>query len=219
MAIIKSIVGAISGKLGGTVYSHNQGGAYIRKLGIPTNPTTVRQTAIRTLMSTNSRAWNGITTAQRAAWTLYGQANPVINRLGDAIKLSGIASFNRINQVSNDSGSGQISSPPSGVGPGGLVSIGGITNAANVITIPFTATPLLAGRRIVIKTTGPARSSRNPNDRSAAIVGYSAAAAASPIVITLPYSVSAGDTTNFYLAIVDANGRQSPVLKSRYTFS
>jgi hypothetical protein len=219
VAIFKSIVGTLSGKLNGTVYSHNKGGAYIRKLGIPTNPTTARQTAMRTLMSTNSRAWNGLTVAQRAAWALYAVANPVINRLGDSITLSGIAAFNRINQVSNDSGNGQISSAPAGVGPASLASVGAVTNAGNVLTIPFTATPLPSGCRMAVRTTGPGRVSQDPNYRQSRLAGYSAAAPASPVVITLPYGVSTGQVTNLYLSVVDAFGRETPALKKRYTFT
>jgi hypothetical protein len=170
-------------------------------------------------MATNSRAWNGITAAQRTAWGTYAVANPTINRLGMPIRNSGIATFNRINNVSRDSGNGQISSPPAGVGPASLASIGAVTNAANVLTIAFTATPLPTGARLAVRTTGPGRASQNPNQRAARLVGYSAAAAASPVVITLPYDVSAGVVTNLYLSVVDASGRESPALKKTYTFT
>jgi hypothetical protein len=219
MALFQPIAGNLSGSVAGNTYSHNKGGRYVRVRAVPVNPSTPRQTAVRTQMSTNSRAWNGLTVGQRAAWSAYAISNPTINRLGVPVRSAGISIFNKINNVSRDSGNGQISNPPAGVGPASLTSIGTLSNAGAVMTIPFTVTPIGANLRIAVRWTLPGRASQNPNYRAARLIGYSAVNAASPLVITLPAVPTTGQTTNFFLSVVDASGRETPLLQSRYTFT
>lgn len=99
MALIKSnVLAQISGSVNGLTFSHNSGGAYIRNRSLPTNPGTDRQDQVRTALASISSTWKyTLTVSQREMWRIYGQAMTVINRLGDPIKLSGIAAFQHIN--------------------------------------------------------------------------------------------------------------------------
>lgn len=100
MAIFKSgsMVGPISGKLGGLVYSHNSGGQYIRMHVIPTNPGSVFQQAVRNFVSTLTTAWRDTLTAnQRSQWNVYAFNSPLLNRLGESRPISGIAQYLRCN--------------------------------------------------------------------------------------------------------------------------
>lgn len=99
MALFKSTVLAqISGSVNGITFAHGPGGAYARNRSLPSNPGTDRQDQVRTAMAAISQAYRSVLTEpQRNAWTAYGQSLAVINRLGDTIKLSGIAAFNRVN--------------------------------------------------------------------------------------------------------------------------
>jgi len=100
MALFKSsLLAQASGSVGGTVYSHNRGGAYIRNRALVSNPNTDRQQAVRSAMSALSKMWGqSLTQPQRDSWTAYAANRPVTNRLGDSITLSGIAMFLRVNQ-------------------------------------------------------------------------------------------------------------------------
>jgi hypothetical protein len=90
--------GATSGKSGSVVASHNSGGQYLRARTTPTNPRSPFQTAVRDGVRWLARAWSTVLSdAQRNAWNLYGQTVGSVNRLGDAIKISGIAAFQRAN--------------------------------------------------------------------------------------------------------------------------
>lgn len=218
MALFQPLDGNRSGSVAGTTFSHNAGGSYVRRRSVPVNPTSTRQTVVRGNMSTNARGWNALTDPQRAAWKAYGQSNPVRNRLGASIKLSGISSYTRINNVSRDSGSGTITSAPSGVGPGALLTVSITANTSTTVTVAFTPTPVGAARRIAVWWTGPGRASVNPNQRQARLVAYSALNAATGVSITLPAAASAGDVSNFYIGVVDSNGRLSQLTKVRYTF-
>lgn len=99
MALIKStILAQISGSINGTTFSRNAGGAYARNRSLPTNPGTDRQDNVRTSLASLAQAWRDtLDDGQRALWRNYGQNLSVTNRLGDTIKLSGIAAYQRVN--------------------------------------------------------------------------------------------------------------------------
>lgn len=88
-----------SGSIGGQTFSHNKGGMYTRARRTPTNPNTLRQQIVRSAVGGAANMWNALTDAQRAAWKLYGENVPVLNRLGDPIILSGQQQFIRTNSL------------------------------------------------------------------------------------------------------------------------
>lgn len=104
MKIKSALITQASGSIGGLTASRNKGGMYFRSRSIPTNPSSERQQIVRGLMTTLSSAWNALTEAQRDGWNLYGSETPVIDRLGDAIQLSGQQHFIRSNvpRLQND---------------------------------------------------------------------------------------------------------------------
>ena len=53
MALIKTgpAVAVISGSVGGTVFSRNKGGAYMRNRSIPVNPQSAAQVVVRAAMA------------------------------------------------------------------------------------------------------------------------------------------------------------------------
>jgi len=95
----KSLVySAASGKIGGIVYSRNASGAYTRALSVPVDPQSIYQTAVRNAFSFLADYWmSTLTAAQRAEWDLYASNVTVIDKLGDAIYISGFNHFVRSN--------------------------------------------------------------------------------------------------------------------------
>jgi hypothetical protein len=90
--------GAASGKVGAHVAAHNSGGQYLRARTTPTNPNTVFQQAVRNAVRTLTTRWSSVLTQdQRDSWDVYGRNVTVRNRLGDQIKISGIAHYTRSN--------------------------------------------------------------------------------------------------------------------------
>src|SRR5438045_4972223 len=79
----------LSGSIGSRTYSHNKGGAYLRNRRVPVNPTTVSQGAVRNQLAASSANWANLTDAQRSAWSAYASVNPVTDRLGQTINISG----------------------------------------------------------------------------------------------------------------------------------
>ncbi len=102
MASIKlgPAIAAIAGSIGGTVFSHNKAGPYIRNRSIPINPNTARQVKVKAAMAFLTAEWaNALTAAQRTAWNLYASSVTMPNRLGDAINHSGFNHFIRSNMI------------------------------------------------------------------------------------------------------------------------
>lgn len=87
-----------SGSIGGSVYSHNRAGAYIRARSVPVNPNTNRQVEVRNYVRSLAIAWQmTLTPAQRDSWNMYGAAIAWQNALGDLITLTGLNHYIRSN--------------------------------------------------------------------------------------------------------------------------
>jgi hypothetical protein len=84
-----AVVSVLSGKIGGTVFARNRGGAYARSYAIPTRVTSASAQAQKAAFAAASQGYANLTTAQIAAWDQYGQENPVSNRIGQLITLKG----------------------------------------------------------------------------------------------------------------------------------
>lgn len=87
-----------SGSIGGTTWSHNRYGAYIRNRSIPVNPSTDRQVAVRNAVRALTIAWqNTLDQDQRDAWETYGKNVVWLNRLGQTVRLTGLNHYIRSN--------------------------------------------------------------------------------------------------------------------------
>jgi len=84
-----AVVSVLSGKIGGTVFARNRGGAYARSYAIPTRVTSDTAQAIKAAFTAASRGYANLTAGQIAAWDQYGAENPVSNRIGQLITLKG----------------------------------------------------------------------------------------------------------------------------------
>ena len=90
-------IAAMSGKLGGNVFARNKGGAYSRNWVKPTNPATAAQQNQRNTLALKSAAWRDLTDEQRDSWKSWADDNPVLDRLGASIVLSGAQAYTTIN--------------------------------------------------------------------------------------------------------------------------
>jgi len=91
-------IAAVSGSIGGTTFSRNRGGAYMRLRAIPINPNTVYQQAVRTLVGTLTSRWlDVLTPEQRAAWDTYALNVELPNPLGQPRNVGGLGMFVRSN--------------------------------------------------------------------------------------------------------------------------
>lgn len=90
-------VSGMSGKQAGLVFARNKGGSYVRQWVKPTNPNSTDQQAARSKVNSLSKSWGTLTSAQQAAWNAWAASNPVLDRLGNVIYLSGVNAYIKIN--------------------------------------------------------------------------------------------------------------------------
>jgi hypothetical protein len=100
MAKIKlsAIMSEIRGKLNGSVFSKNRGGAYIRNKVTPSNPQTQSQMNVRGIFAGIASAWSGLTEDQRLSFNSKVSQYAKTDIFGDLRNPSGKALFQRLNQ-------------------------------------------------------------------------------------------------------------------------
>lgn len=209
MALFLPIAGELSGSIGANTWAHNKGGPYVRQRGIPTNPQSTKQMAIRTILAFLSGQWQVLTDNQRDAWNLYAQTHPVINRLGQAQKLSGHQTYVALNCRLLQAGAAAQSDPPVGAGPTPLVTFSFVASSPHSIVITFTTTPLPANYRLVMWQTKPGSLGRQGSKRAAQLIGYGPVTDASPTTFATGPTAAVGQASNVYVSVMDPNGRIS----------
>lgn len=94
------LIAEARGKQGGSVFSRNSYGAYIRAKTSPVQPRTTAQMAIRAGFTTVSQAWRDVLVAtERSAWDDYAKQTPLSDRFGNKILLTGATMFVRYNST------------------------------------------------------------------------------------------------------------------------
>ena len=115
------MIGEARGSIGGSTFSRNRGGMYIRNRATPTNTVTIARTQARALFATISSSWETVLTpAQRAAWDAWAEFAPEaesLNKLGDTIRIGGKAAFQRINMRLAFAGLPQVTATPDSNAP------------------------------------------------------------------------------------------------------
>ena len=107
-------ISGMSGKLGGNVFARNKGGAYSRNWVKPTNPATPAQQNQRNTLALKSAAWRLLTDEQRDSWKSWADDNPVLDRLGASIVLSGAQAYTKININRDNASDGDTQSTTPG---------------------------------------------------------------------------------------------------------
>ena len=82
-------IGQISGKVGGSVFSRNRGGSYVRNNAIPSRVVSEKALLQKACLAAAVRSWSDLTDSQRQQWNTYAQTATVTNRLGKSISLTG----------------------------------------------------------------------------------------------------------------------------------
>jgi hypothetical protein len=124
MAKIKlnSLLADIRGKMGGSVFSSNGAGYYVKVLTPPVNPRTPGQSTRRAQFAFLVRAWNFLSTGERDAWTDYA-AQPDNTRqdwFGDPYLPASRAQFIIVNTLRLQAGMDYTVTPPAGSLPATL---------------------------------------------------------------------------------------------------
>lgn len=218
MLFKSTMIGTVSGSVGGSTGSHNRFGQYIRRRAIPVNPRSTFQQTVRTAFQYLTEYWkNTLTPAQRIDWTTYADNTPVINALGDTIHLTGLNMFLRTNVPTLQSTLAVIAAAPPIFGlaesdPTMTVSAVGSTD---VVSVAFNnALPWAneVGGYLFLYQSRPLSPSINfitGSKRFASVVGGAVSPPTSPTTYTSPFNLSAGQKIEVRGSIRRADGRLS----------
>lgn len=156
MAKIKlsALVSEMRGKLNGSVFSKNRGGAYLRTKVTPVNPSTIAQGTVRAALTSFAQGWRGLTEAQRDAWNSAVGSWATTDIFGDIKNPSGINLYNKLNLNLFNAGQSSIDTPPLPASVGFFDSAT-LTAAAGTpaMSLAFTATGLAAGQTVIVEAT------------------------------------------------------------------
>lgn len=113
MAVLKfsALVSAIQGKLNGSVLSKGKSGAVIYNKPVPRKEPTAKQLQVRGSFSYASKDWDQLSDTQKADWDVIGVNNPVPNRFGDMVEISGYNYFKKMMAFAFPYGDGYTLNP------------------------------------------------------------------------------------------------------------
>jgi len=175
------IVGQVSGRVAGNVFSHNKGGPYIRNGTIPTTSTTPDAMAAKGRLTAASQAWQALTADQKLGWKTFAQNNPTVNRLGHTIHLTGHQWFVRCATRLLQIPIAMPTTAPADTGPVGLTTLTLSADlGAGTFDYTYTATPLAATEQARCFAFVADSAGVNFVKNQLRFIGVSAAAQASP---------------------------------------
>lgn len=202
-------VGQISGRVGGTVFAHNRGGAYMRNGSIPSIVMTQKAMHYKGYLAAASQAYANLTDAQAAAWREYAANHPVTNRLGRSHTLSGSNWFVACNARLLAAGGLTQTLPPNAPAPtGSLILSAAVAAGAGTATITLVTNPTGDNKHAWIRAAR-VQSGRITNVRNKFTeIKITGANVASPINVATELiaelgSLQAGDWYHFEVRILD----------------
>lgn len=221
MALVKlgGGVADIRGSIGGTVFSRNRYGAYMRNRTIPIDRGTIAQVKIRAIMGHIRDAWfSALTTAQKAAWDTYAANVNVVNRLGETTNLTGWNMFCRTAAMLMYNDLAIIEDAPTTFSlaeQDGTITITPDDSSQN-IAIAFDEALAWAketGAYLAVYVSPP----QNPTVNfykgryrlAGKVAGVDSTGAQSPATVTVPFEVAVGQKVFAQFRIVRKDGRLS----------
>lgn len=102
----------VRGSHGGNTFSRNKGGAHVKTRTKGTNPSSNKQGISRSILGQCVFSWKTLSDPDRLSWSTFAAGNPVFNKIGNQIILSGQQMFNRFNAVNLHAGFTIVNTAP-----------------------------------------------------------------------------------------------------------
>lgn len=99
MALIipSGLISRISGKVGGAIFQHSKAGIILRTNTMPVNKRTLLQVKTRNNTFNILQSWIRLTDSQRNVWSSYVQYNPILQKNGQRLYITGQQAFIKFN--------------------------------------------------------------------------------------------------------------------------
>jgi len=218
MKLKSTIIAQGSGSIGGSVFSHNKGGMYIRNRSIPTNPSTAQQQVVRNAVGQLAARWGAtLTQLQRDAWAVYAANVPLVDTLGDSRAVTGQNQFVRSNVPRIQAGiAGFMDVAPGNFNLGSFtpptVTFAATTDLASVAFTNSDAWATAVGGYMLAWISAPQSPSINffkGPFRYAGKISGGVVPPTSPTTIALPSPITAGQKVFGYIRVIQVDGRIS----------
>lgn len=216
--------GSPSGSIGSMTASHNRYGYYFRNRIVPTNPSSQRQQAIRSIFGALAGLWSSaLSAAQRAAWNTYGLSITKYDAVGQPYTLPGSQWFIGNNAVILQAGGTRVDDGPTTLtlpepDPTFTPSV---SEATQLISIAFDTGLDWVGEDdayMTVKMSAPGGAgttyNKGPYRLAGSIAGDSGTPPTSPQTLACPFPVAAGQVVSIEARIVRADGRVSEPFRS-----
>lgn len=217
MKFKSALVTQASGSLGGMTFSRNRYGMYTRAKGLPVNPNSEFQQAVRQIFSGLAAAWNGeLDAGERAAWEDYAANMVWSDSLGEPIKLSGQSVYAQLNTPRLQAGLARIDAAPEiFTQPTYTAPTVTADESDGKLHVAYTNTDDWAGEvggALLLYASRPLSPSikffKGPY-RYAGKVAGAVVPPTSPADITMPFAIAGGQQVGIQYRIVRADGRMS----------
>lgn len=218
MKFKSALVTQASGSAGGLTASRNAGGMYFRARALPVNPNTAFQQAVRNFMGQLTSRWKAtLTESQRAGWSFYAEATPIVDKLGDSRTIPPLSMYVRSNVGRLQAGLAVVDEPPSTFGLPSLSPLTFTPDAgADEVDVTFDDADVWAnatGGGLAIFQSRPQSPTINyfngPYRFAGVVLGDDTTPPTSPATIALPFPIVSGQKVFFQARAMEADGRVS----------
>lgn len=218
MLILSNIVSKMSGSLNGITGAHNKGGMYLRSRSSPINPNTSAQQTIRNGVKLYSARWgNVLSAAERDAWEVYAQNQPLTNKIGESRQIPPLSHYIRSNVPRAQVGLATVDAAPTQFTlPAFNDPSFAIVGSTGAISVTFDDTDDWANEDdagLMVYVSRPQSPGVNffkgPYQFAGVVLGDAVTAPTSPAAQTSPFLGATGNKYFFKVRITTEDGRLS----------
>lgn len=215
----------IRGSIGGTVFSKNRFGHYMRSRTTPVNPQSDRQNTIRNIIQSVANTWSTVLTqAQRDAWEVYAAAISFVNKLGETVNLTGFNHYVRSNSAVLLVGDSAVAAGPTALSlpASDPTFAAAASEGTQLLSITFDDTLPWANEddaHMLIYMSAPKNTGvqfiGGPYRYAGTIDGDAVTAPTSPSTIAVPFPVAEDQEIAVRARILRADGRLSEFFRDK----
>jgi hypothetical protein len=219
MALVRPVLGFLSGKVGEEVYAHNRGGQYVRAFTPPTDPNSPQQQSVRLFLTQLSAIWANLYGGPAwDSWKTYAQNVPLRRPGGRTIYITGRNHYIRSNVPRLIHSLARVDNAPTvfNLGKTDLNAIRVVTASANSANIHYASLDpwrFEPGAALLIQVSRPQPLSvnffRGPYRTWASVKGKTGLPNPLPALRALPFNYTLGVRGFWRARVTRADGRLS----------
>jgi len=190
--ITSALVGAISGKMNGSVTRRGKYGQTLANKARPPQSPSNSRSAVKARFSSIANSWSALTASQVQGWNDLAKGMKGSNVFGDKFSYTGIAIYQRLNNNLINAGLAPLSDAPILGAVGVWTTFTPSVVHVGAVSIIFAVTPVPANTAVVIEATAAIPVGRQVRESDFRQIMVEATAGTSPITATTAYQAKFG---------------------------